>query len=336
MRAPLIKGAIFVVVTVLATAFLALTIANTGVPSTARYGARFADVTNLNVGDDVRIAGVRVGQVDGIQLVDRRVALVTFSTDRTLPASVTATIKWRNLVGQRYIALEEGAGPLNQTLPSGATIPLDHTHPALDLTDLFNGFKPLFQALSPGDVNQLSGELIQVLQGDGGTVDSLVAHTASLATTIAGRDQVIGQVIDNLNSVLTTVNSRGGALSDLITTLQQLVSGLAQDREPIGNAISALSDLTDSTANLLQLGRAPLHQDIAGLRQLATNLAGNQGTIDTFLRNLPVKYQEIGTLASYGSWLNLYLCAATVTGVSTSDHSPPPTGLPATAGRCTS
>jgi phospholipid/cholesterol/gamma-HCH transport system substrate-binding protein len=336
LAGPLIKGIVFTLVTVLATALLAVTIANTGVGDTTDYYARFSDVTALNVGDDVRIAGVRVGQVEQIGVVDRRVAQVRFSvtSGRQLPASVTATIKYRNLVGQRYIALDQGVGAVGAVLAPGATIALDHTKPALDLTDLFNGFKPLFQALSPSDVNQLSNEIIQVLQGEGTTVDSLVAHTASLTTTLAGKDQVIGQVIDNLNSVLDTVNSRGSELSDMVTTLQQLVSGLAADRAPIGNAISAISDLTTSTSNLLQLGRAPLKQDIASLGTLATTLADNSGTVEDFLRTLPVKYEKIGTVASYGSWLNLYLCSATVTGVSTSDGSSPPTGLPVTQQRC--
>jgi phospholipid/cholesterol/gamma-HCH transport system substrate-binding protein len=335
---PLIKGIIFTVVTVIATTLLAITINNTEVGSTTEYHALFTDATGLVTGDDIRIAGVLVGNVKSIGVVQRRIAEVTFTVDadRKLPSSVTATIKYRNLLGQRYIALDQGTGASNEFLPADATIGLDRTHPALDLTDLFNGFKPLFQALSPADVNQLSNEIVQVLQGEGTTVDSLVAHTASLTNSLAGKDQVIGETIDNLNSVLNTVNSRGGELSDMVTTLQQLVSGLAQDREPIGNAITGLSALTGSTANLLQLGRAPLHQDIVGLGQLSTTLADNSDTVATFLHNLPIKYQAIGTIASYGSWLNFYLCAATVTGVSTSDGSPAPTGLPVTAVRCTS
>ncbi|HEX3590071.1 MAG TPA: MlaD family protein [Pseudonocardiaceae bacterium] len=333
LAGPLAKGIAFVAVTVVATAALGITIANTDVGPTNDYYAVFTDVTSLNVGDDVRIAGVRVGQVEQIAVTQRRLARVEFevSADRELPAAVTATIKYRNLVGQRYIALDQGVGSLGPLAP-GATIGLAHTHPALDLTDLFDGFKPLFQALSPSDVNQLSNEIVQVLQGEGGTVDSLIAHTASLTTTLADRDRVIGQVIDNLNSVLDTVNSRGGELSDLVTTLQQLVSGLAADRQPIGDAIKGIGDLTGSTANLLRLGRAPLKHDIAALGQLSANLAGNSGLVATFLRNLPVKYQKIGTIASYGSWLNFYLCAATVSGAT--EDGTPVTGVPVTESRC--
>src|SRR5205807_8802543 len=135
-------------------------------------------------------------------------------------------IKYRNLVGQRYIALDAAPGSPGAMLPADGVIPLDRTKPALDLTALFNGFKPLFQALSPDDVNKLSYEIIQVLQGEGGTIDNLLSHTASLTQTIASKDQVIGQVIDNLNSVLDTVNSRSNQLSDLVVQLPQLVPGL--------------------------------------------------------------------------------------------------------------
>ena len=191
---------------------------------------------------------------------------------------MTATIKYRNMVGQRYIALERGPTATADRLPEGGEIPLERTTPALDLTDLFNGFKPLFQALSPEEVNDLSGEIVQVLQGEGGTVDSLLAHTGSLTATLADRDQVIGDVIDNLNSVLGTVNSQGDALSTLVGTLQELVSGLAGDRDAIGDAIEGIGDLADATAGLLEQGRPALKDSIAGLGRLSTNL--NAGRAD--------------------------------------------------------
>jgi phospholipid/cholesterol/gamma-HCH transport system substrate-binding protein len=336
IAAPAVKGVIFVIVTVLATAVLGLTIANTGVGNTTGYGAEFTDVTGLNPGDDVRIAGVRVGQVTGIRVVARRYARVRFSVekDRRLPASVTATIKYRNLVGQRYLALAAGVGPIDATLKSGQTIPLSRTTPALDLTELFNGFQPLFQALSPNDVNQLSTEIVQVFQGEDTTVDGLVAHTASLTTTLAQKDEVIGQLIDNLNVVLDTVNSRGDELAGMVTTLQELVSGLAADRKPIGDAIAAMSTLTMSTAGLLQDARGPLRQDIGSLGQVSANLAEAEPALDQFLRLLPVKMTDIATLASYGSWLNFYLCSATVGGVSVIGGPGPEIGIPVSEARC--
>lgn len=312
IAAPLTKLLIFAVVTVLFTAVLGISIANVNLGSTNTYTARFTDATQVLENDEVRIAGVQVGQVQEVRVVDRRQAEVVFEVDadRRLPAGVTATIKFRNLVGQRYIALDEGAGDPNEILEPGGYIPIERTKPALDLTELFNGFKPLFRALAPEDVNKLSYELIQVLQGEGGTVESLLAHTASLTTKIAEKDQVIGEVIDNLNSVLRTVNERSPRLNDLLIRLQQLVSGLAQDREPIGDAIESLGELADTTAGLLTEAREPLKQDIAALGTLTENLNDNEAVVEHFIQFLPEKVSALSRTADYGSWFNFFLCEA--------------------------
>ncbi|MET8845611.1 MCE family protein [Amycolatopsis sp. NPDC004625] len=331
IASPLIKSLIFIAVTALATALLAISITNSGVGAAQRYSAKFLDATALNVGDDVRISGVRVGQVESLDIGDRNRAVVGFSLDqgRRLPADVRAVIKYRNMVGQRYVALERGNTATREQLPEGAEIPLDRTTPALDLTDLFNGFKPLFQALSPNDVNELSGEIVQVLQGEGGTVESLLAHTGSLTTTLAGRDKVIGEVIGNLNEVLKTVNGKGDALANLVSTLRQLVSGLAGDRAAIGDAISGIGALTESTAGLFEQARPPLKDSISGLKEVAGTLAQNQSDVDGFLTNLPVKFNEIARTASYGSWMNFFLCRATL-------ETTPPRGVYVPTQRCES
>ncbi|MBK1784064.1 MCE family protein [Prauserella cavernicola] len=312
LAAPLTKLIIFIVVTVVFTAVLGISIANVNLTKTNAYTARFTDAAMLLAGDDVRIAGVRVGQVSDVRIVDRRQAEVEFEVDsgRTLPAGVTATIKFRNLVGQRYVSLDQGNGEPGGKLAPGDNIPVERTRPALDLTELFNGFKPLFRALSPEDTNKLSFEIIQVLQGEGGTVESLLAHTASLTTTLAEKDQVIGEVIDNLNSVLTTVNERTPQLSDLIVRLQQFVSGLAGDREPIGDAIESLGELTETTSGLLDEARAPLKADIEALGALAGNLNDSEPIVEHFIRFLPEKVTRLSATADYGSWFNFFLCSA--------------------------
>ena len=271
-----------------------------------------------------------------MRVVDRRLAQVTFSVRRgqTLPGTTTASIKYLNMVGQRYVELGRGTGrsarPSHPARPSRWNAP----RPALDLTQLFNGFQPLFEGLSPKDVNQLAGSIVQVLQGEGGTVDSLLQHIGSLTTTVAAKDKVIGEVITNLNTVLTTVNDREAGFNDLVVTLQQLVSGFAGDRKPLGEAIAAMGDLTTVTAGLFQDGRAPLKDDIKQLGRLSSNLAESAPPIENFLRKTPAKMRAVTRIASYGSWLNLYLCEAKVSGVKTEDGSAPPTGIPVSESRC--
>jgi phospholipid/cholesterol/gamma-HCH transport system substrate-binding protein len=225
-----------------------------------------------------------------------------------IPATVHATIRYRNLVGQRYIALTEGPGG-GARLPAGGLIPLSQTTPALDLTVLFNGFRPLFTALDPKTVNTLSYEIIQVLQGEGGTVADLLQHTASLASTLADRDQVIGQVITNLDTVLSTLDSHRDALATTIAQLSQFVSGLAADRSAIGSALSNISSLTSATAGLLSDVRPDLKADIGGLSELAGTLSANAAVIDQTLASLPGRYDALTRTASDGSWFNFYMCS---------------------------
>ncbi|WP_040406060.1 MCE family protein [Amycolatopsis nigrescens] len=335
---PLIKISVFAVVTVLLTAILGATIANTNFGSTSDYTARFTDASGLQEGDDVRIVGVKVGQVGSITVGEDDQAEVRFNVEavRKLPESVTATIKYRNLVGQRYLSLGTNVTG-DGVLTPGGTIPAERTQPALNLTVLFNGFKPLFQALNPEEVNKLSYEIIQVFQGEGGTVRSLLTHTASVTSAIADKDKVIGQVIDNLNNVLGTVNARGPQLSNLIDQTQQLVTGLAEQRGPIGDAVSALGSLTEATAGLLTDARPPLKDDIDGLGKLSGNLADSRELLDELLQKMPGNLEKFTRTLSYGGWYNYYLCGLSGTiGISSLNLTLPFLPIPGTdqAERC--
>ncbi len=331
LAGPMTKLIIFAVVTIVATALLAFTIANTSGGGGTRFNAIFSDVTSLNKGDEVRIAGVRVGQVDKISIVNDREAKVEFSlTDRDwLPVGSTATIRYRNLVGQRYIALEQGDGPQGMKMTEGQTIDLDHTSPAVNLTTLFNGFRPLFQTLSADDVNKLSYQIIQVFQGEGGTISELVRTTASLTNTIADKDRVIGDVIDNLNVVLTTVNEHDKELSSLIVNTQQLVTGLANDRGVVGDAVTSLAGLADTAADVLEPTRPSIQGSVSALNTLAGTLNAQSDAVNQVLANLPVKLDKLSRIASYGSWFQFYLCGIdVVAGPGESQYLNLPTGMP--------
>ncbi|HEX2075160.1 MAG TPA: MlaD family protein [Geodermatophilus sp.] len=340
--APLTKLVVFALVTVVASYVLVTTITNSGYGEQIEYRAQFTDVAGLVEGDEVRIAGVRVGQVTGIRLgdqVDRPVAEVVLEVDADvpLPSGVEATIRYRNLVGQRYIALTEGEGSAGRTLDAGAGIPLTQTKPALDLTVLFGGFQPLFQALSPDDVNRLSFEIIQVFQGEGGTVESLLGHVASLSSSLADRDAVIGSVIDNLTTVLGTVAARDEQLSSLILSLQQFVTGLAEDRDAIFDSLQTIDGLAVATTGLLEDARPPLAADIQALGDLAGNLADTGDVLEEFLQLAPTKIDLITRTAVNGSWFNFYMCGASgyvVLPGETTGHEIPEGGMSSGAEGC--
>lgn len=304
-----VKLLIFIVTTTLATGVLVVLVGNMTFQHSNEYKAVFSDATGVVKGDDVRIAGVKVGSVKDIEVVDRTRALVTFtvSTSSVVTRSSTAEIRYRNLVGQRYVSLTEGVGDLSR-LPEGATIPISRTQPALDLTVLFNGFKPLFAALTPSDINKLSAEVIQVFQGEGGTLNDLLSSTASLTNTLADRDRVIGELITNLNDVLATISRRDRQLSDLIIQFRDLMSGLRQDKDAILGSLDSVSLLAEQTSDLTVGIRPSAVRDIHELRTVAGTLDRNRAEIDRALQILPVKLTKIGRTAIYGSFFNFYLC----------------------------
>jgi phospholipid/cholesterol/gamma-HCH transport system substrate-binding protein len=301
---------------------LAATIGNFPAGRTTTYKARFTDVTGVIPGNEVRIAGVKVGSVKSIGLRGDE-ADVTLKVDKAhrLTRGNTLQLRYRNLVGERYVAIVEGAGS-STPMKSGSTIPIERTRPALDLTVLFNGFRPLFQALDPKTVNDVSFEIIQTLQGEGGTIDTLLARTASLTNTLASKDAVIGRVVDNLTAVLATVDKRDTELSDLVVQLKRLAQGFAQDRHEIGESLQGIGDLTDATAGLLEGIRPGLRTDIRNLGNLAANLDKGKNQIDGVLQRLPEKLNRIVATASYGGWFNFYLCGVKVGGTTVVNSAP--------------
>ncbi len=311
-----IKLAIFTVVSVLVTGLLAVIMGNFGFGDTTEYRAIFTNASMLQKGDDVRVAGVSVGEVREVEHYKRTQAMITFrvQTDVPLTTSSRAEIRYLNLVGDRYLALTAGEDPAAPEQDPGDAIPAERTSPSLDLSELFDGFKPLFAALQPEQVNELSMNLVQVLQGEGGTVQGLLAKTASLTNTLADRDQLIGDVIGNLTTTMQTLDSRHEQLSSLVIELKNWMTDLARDRQVIGSSLGNISDLTLVVAKLLKEGRPLLKSDIAELRKLAALLNQPQNTqeITDLLDRLPETLTDQARTGSYGSWYNYYLCSAAI------------------------
>jgi phospholipid/cholesterol/gamma-HCH transport system substrate-binding protein len=330
-----IKLLIFTVISLLVTGLLAAIMGNFGFGDSLEYKAVFSSASMLEKGDDVRVAGVSVGEVKKVEHYKRTMAVVTFKVQADVPVTTTsrAEIRFLNLVGDRYLALEagdengdslpdgidDGVGGVNDgadvpssgtRLKSGDTIPVGQTSPALDLTTLFNGFQPLFQALDPKQVNDLSMNLVQVLQGEGGTVQELLAKTASLTNSLADRDQLIGQVVDNLGQTLDTVDQRHQELNTLVTELQRWMADLARDRNTIGSSLDNISDLTVVVADLLREGRPIVKSDVVKLKQLAKllNKPMNQQQITELLDRLPESMTDQTRTGTYGSWYSYYVC----------------------------
>ncbi|MDV3127797.1 MCE family protein [Mycobacterium sp. 21AC1] len=303
------KFGAFAVVMAVLTAFLFMTFSEYRGGSYSRYSAVFGDASRLESGDSVRVAGVRVGTVKSVSLQPDKSVLVDFDADRSiaLTTGTKAAVRYLNLVGDRYLELLDSPGS-TRLLPSGSRIPKERTESALDLDLLLGGLRPVIQGLNPKDVNALTSSLIQIFQGQGDTLDSLMSKTSSFSNTLGDNNEVIQQLIDNLNVVVGTLAKDGDKFSGTVDRLEQLVSGLSQDRDPIGTAITSLDNGTASLASLLTEARPPLAGTVDQLNRLAPLLDDNKAVLDRGLQKGPDNYRKMARLGSYGSWIMYYVC----------------------------
>jgi phospholipid/cholesterol/gamma-HCH transport system substrate-binding protein len=309
----LIKFGAFAAVMVLLTTSLFLVFGHYRNGSRYPYSAIFSDVSRLQAGDTVRVAGLDVGSVTHLSMRDDKKVAVNFDADRkvVLTTGTRAVVRYLNLVGDRYLELVEGPGPTT-ILPAGSQIPLDHTAPALDLDLLLGGLKPVIRGLNPQDINALSGSLLVIFQGQGATVQSLFSQTSSLASALAEHNQVVGQLIVHLRDVLGTLSNSGDDFSAVVDRLDRAVGGLSADRDPIGEAIDALDNGTASVAELLSAARPPLAGTVEQLNRLAPALDAKKDRVDTMLGKLPEDYRKLARVGSYGSFINYYACSITL------------------------
>ena len=308
-----VKVGIFVAVMLLLTgALFAIFAQYRGAPDN-RYSAVFEDASSLKSGDSVRVAGVRIGTVNSVRQQPDNSVIVGFGADRNivLTSGTKAAVRYLNLVGDRYLELLDAPGS-SQIFPPGSQIPADRTMPALDLDLLLGGLKPFVRGLNPQAVNALTNSLIQVLQGQDGNLESLFSKTSAFSTALADNKQTVQQLIDNLNTVLATIAKDGDKFSGTVDKLQQFITGLASDRDPIGTAITALDSGTASLTDLLTEARAPLAGTVDQLARLAPILDSDKERVDIALQKAPKNYKKLVRLGSYGSWINQYLCGMSV------------------------
>lgn len=333
-----IKLGIFTLVMALVLGLLVVVFSQMRFARETKYHAVFTTSSGILPGSKVRIAGVPVGSVDRVTVGKDHLAHVDFEVDRQykLYTSTHTAIRYENLVGDRYLDLMDAPGTAAQ-LRSGATIGTDKTQPALDLDTLLGGIKPLLRGLNPNQVNSLTNALLQVFQGQGDTLVSLLNSSGSFAKTLADRDALIGGVINNLRTVLSTIDSHNKDFDTTLVELQRVISGLSADRDPIGDALPRLAGATGNLTDLLKQARPDLKGTVDQLGRVSDNLNQKSDDVEWDLQNLPTTYKKLVRLGSYGSFLNMYVCGTDLL-VDGPGGKPLHVSLPGlqTTGRCSS
>lgn len=309
LRGPLIGLTLFMIVAVTLTWLVYVSLRRDVAGKTASYTAIFTDVYGLRDGDDVRMAGVRVGRVEKVALAGKlaRVSFVV-QTDQHLFGNTVASVTYQNIVGQRYLGLALGKEGSSNQLAPGSVIPLERTEPSFDVTALLNGYEPFFSLLNPRDADNLTKGVLQSLQGDTTSLATLISQTATLTEAFAGRDHALGDVITNLNKVVVNLAAQNDNLDGVLTATRDVVATLDQRRPELVSSVGSMSRLLTHLADAARNDYPALREFIDRRPGVTRHLLDVEPQVAFFGDNVPLLLKGLTRVGNQGAYGNAYAC----------------------------
>jgi phospholipid/cholesterol/gamma-HCH transport system substrate-binding protein len=314
-----VKLAVFTIVTIVITTWLAAIIGNFSFfGSRFEISAEFSDATGLLNGDVVKAAGVTIGRVSDIH-IDDGLAIVTMSIDgdAELPSDLGAEIRFRNLVGQRMVNLVPG-GPSGGGLATAgsaqpaplepdALIPLSRTRPAFDLTELFNGLRPLIHSTNPEDVNTVTRELLIALRGRSGTVEQIFSNLADVSDELASKDRQLTTLLDNLHVVTDDLAGRDAQLRGTLADLNTFLAELSASQDDLESALVNLDEAARRLGRIIATNDDLIEKEIDDLVVILDAVNAKRRDLRAALRSLPEFTVAVERVTQYGEWANQHL-----------------------------
>ena len=316
-----IKLLAFTTVCLVFTVYLAFTIGNIRISHLwflhrdYTLSANFDDVSGLNVGDNVKVAGVIVGKVTSIAAVDgdpgtgagrARIGFAVHKTVR-LPANTQASIRWRNLLGQRYLYLNppDPAHAVPVVLRDGDHIDRKNTVKVVDIGELFNRLGPVVTALNPGQVNQFIEAVSGALSGNEANLSQALDKLAGITANLATHDDAIGRLIGNVNTVAATVSSRDQQIRTVLDNLVALSTTFSANTQIVNDAITNLGTVSANLDRLLNNNRAQIDRILVNINAVLGVVVGKLPNINAVLAGFPLASQKLAALGNVGQFLAL-------------------------------
>jgi phospholipid/cholesterol/gamma-HCH transport system substrate-binding protein len=329
-----VKFGIFVVVCLVFTGYLAFTIGNLSVRDplgrdTYKLSATFDDVTGLINNDNVKVAGVVIGKVTSVKVEAGKavVEMAIHKDHENIPKEgTTAAIRWRNLIGQRYVYFYPGR-PGGVALQNGDTI--GTTTSAVDLGALFEKLGPIVTAIDPAQVNELLDTLTQALDGREDKVGSALDDLATLARGLSSRDAAIQRLVTNLNVVADTLNRRDAQIDTMIQNLTNLATSFGDNTATLDAALSEVGQFGTDLNHVLSTNADQLDRLLANLAKVTDTVKGRLPQLDTFLSGFAEASAAIFRAGNRGEFLNEKILCAFI-GPPSSSAAGCPTGNPIT------
>jgi phospholipid/cholesterol/gamma-HCH transport system substrate-binding protein len=271
--------------------------------------ARFSDATGLSPNDEIRLAGVRIGKVDGVT-VDRGEAVVAMRIDDRfdVPAGSTFRLRWRNLLGQRFMEIVPPPGAVSggPAIDPGAEVGTDATAAAADLSMLLNNTEPLLSRLDTCSLNRVMGTLAQAFAGREAVVGGAIDDAASLVSALDGRAAVIDRSLDNLERLVTGIAGRDAEIERFLDAFSTTATVLASQSEGLGLTVAQTSSLTAVLDEVLEASEADFDRILDSAVVVLDQLVADQDALREGIRTLPWATAAISRVTEEGRWFQVY------------------------------
>lgn len=269
------------------------------------YSADFTEAAGLKDGDEVRIAGVKVGKVTGVGLDGPQVKVSFKVKDAWLGDKTEATIKIKTLLGQKYLSLD----PLgDKTLNPGITIPKERTVAPYDVLDAFRDLSTTVNQIDTQQLSKSFETLSQTLSGTPDEVKSALSGLSRLSDTIAKRDDQLSQLLANTRQISQTLADRDAELTKLLSDGNQLLSEISNREKAISALLSGSRELSRQLQGLVNDNDAQLGPVLTSLDQLTGMLQRNQDSLAEGIKRFAPYLRVFTNAVGSGRWFDSYVC----------------------------
>ena len=304
-RNPVIVGAVSLVVIALLilAAFKADDLPLIGGGDT--YYAEFTEAGGLQVNDEVRIAGVRVGKVDSVELAGDKVRVgFKVSSDSGFGTETHAAIRVKTLLGAMYLSLEPaGDGQLEED----STIPVERTSSPFDVVDAFSGLAETSAEIDTDQLAESFSTLADLTRNTPEEFRGALEGVSALSETIASRDQQINSLLTNLERVSTVLDDRDQDIVGLMRDSDILFRALVERRDAIHDLLVSTATLSEELTALVSQSRADLKPALDHLENVVAVLNKNEDNIDNGIRLLAPFYRVFANTLGTGPWFDTFI-----------------------------
>ncbi|GAA0412510.1 hypothetical protein Acor_16630 [Acrocarpospora corrugata] len=296
----LAKLGVFAVAALALLALIGGQIARVGFGSGYLISATFDDVSGLREGDEVKIAGAPVGQVETIEVVDGRAKVtMSFAAEVRVPDDTEAAVRWRDAIGQRVVYLLPGRSP--RYLAEGAEITA--TASVVDIGQLIQDLGPLTRSLDPEQINQLLTAAAQALHGNQRNIPALVGNVDTLTTTIAARKKIIEGLLADYATVTGVIARRDEQIGDLVDNLVVLSDAFADNRALVDDALAEISATVATTDRILGANAGQLGRVVDRLAGLTSGVRRHVGEIESVMTTVQPLFRRAYQTTGRGRFL---------------------------------